>query len=79
MSGYTVERTIENVEFEESHVEEIREQVRHNMVDEGHTNINEDEVEERTKERLVELAEDRTLHEQGDNRLHHDISHTELE
>ena len=75
MSEYTIKRTISDVEFGESHVEEIRESVKHELVEEGKTNLKESTIERRTKERLLEIAEDQTLMNQGDCRLHTEISH----
>lgn len=73
--AYVVRRTIEDVEFSASHVDEIRESVRHDMVDEGHETLDPEVVEERVQERLLEIARDNTLYSQGDNRLHTDINH----
>lgn len=75
-SEYTVERSIENITFPEKEVEEVRERVRHEMIDAGETSLDEEEVEQRVQERLVDIARDRTLNEQGDNRLHNDINHS---
>lgn len=61
--------------FEEQTVEEVRERVRHNMIDEGETSLDEDEVEQRVRDRLLDIAQERTLQEQGDNRLHRDVDH----
>lgn len=75
--SYTVERTIEDVEFGGRHVDEIRESVKKDMVEDGVT-ITETRVENRLRERLKEIANDRTLNEQGDNRLHHSIDHGDV-
>lgn len=74
-SKYRVERTIEDVVVEEETVEEVQKRVRKEMIDEGQTTLDEDEVEKRVQEELLELAVDRTLYSQGDNRLHNEVTH----
>lgn len=76
---YTVQRTIADVEFEEERVDEIRKKVRKDLIDEGRPDAPDSVVEQRVKERLVEIARDDTLHSQGDNRLHNDIDHELVE
>lgn len=75
--SYTVERTIEDVEFDGRHVDEIRKSVKKDMIEEGVT-ITETRVENRLRERLKEIASDQTLNVQGENRLHHEIDHGDV-
>jgi hypothetical protein len=72
----TVERTIQDVTYEESTIEEVKDRVRHEMVDDGVTDLSGSEFEKRVKEELLDMARDATLYSQGDNRLAHDITHT---
>lgn len=76
--SYTVERSIEDVEFPDTQVEEFRQSIRKDLVDEGYTTIPDDIVQERLEEKLMEVARDMTLSAQGHNDLHLDISYGEL-
>ncbi len=71
----TIRRKIEDITYEESTLEEVKERVRHDMVDEGFTNLDGPEFENRVQEELLEMAVNSTMYSQGDNRLHNDITH----
>jgi len=74
--GYKVERDIKDVEFDEVQIEEIRERIRKELVEEkSSVELDEALVEERLQEELFEIAVQRTLQQQGDNRLHLDVRH----
>lgn len=74
--SFTVERDIENVEFDEMVIEEVRERIRKELVEEKKSvKLDETIVEERVQEELFEIAVQRTMEQQGDNRLHLDIVH----
>lgn len=69
---YTVERTIEDVEFDERTIEELRAEIQHDLLEEGKPQ-HEEKIEKRLEEKLVDLAWNRTLFAQGDADLHLDI------
>lgn len=72
----TVERTIEDITYEEGTIEEVKDRVRHEMVDDGFTDVSGSEFEKRVEEELLKMAQDATLYSQGENRLANDITHT---
>lgn len=72
----TIERTIDNITYEEGTIEEVKDRVRHEMVDEGFTDVSGAEFESRVEEKLLEMAQDATLYSQGENRLANDITYT---
>lgn len=74
---YTVERSIEDVEFTEDDIEEVRERVRKQLVEEGYEveDITEDLVQSRVEDKLVQMVKEQTNYQQGDNRLTRKISY----
>lgn len=76
-AAYTVQRSIEDVEFTESDVAEVREQVRKNLVDEGYEvdEITTELVENRVEDKLVQMAKEQTQYQQGDNGLTREITY----
>lgn len=73
-----ITRTITNITFSETELEELRTNIKKDLIDEQ-GDFTEYEVEERLKEKCMELAKDRTMYDQGDNSLHHDISYELIE
>ena len=78
MTEYVVHREISDVHFSDQQVEEFKKSIKKNLIDEDR-NITDQRVERKLKEKMKEVAKDNTQYDQGDNRLHRDISHSEPE
>ena len=72
--SFVVEREIEDVTFSQSFVEEIRQKIKKDQVDEFGS-VQEQMLEDAVEARLLEIAKQRTLNNQGDCRLHLSITH----
>jgi len=69
-----VEREIEDVTFSQSFVEEIRQKIKKDQIDEFGS-VQEQMLDDAVEARLLDIAEQRTLNNQGDCRLHLSIDH----
>lgn len=72
-TAYTVERTIEDVEFTENKVQEIRNNIKSDLF-EKHGKVPQKMLEERLHDKLEKMARDKTLNAQGHNDLYYAIS-----
>jgi len=72
--SFVVQREIEDVTFSQSFVDKIRQKIKKDQIDEFGS-VQEQMLEDAVEARLLEIAEQRTLNNQGDNRLHLSIDH----
>jgi len=74
MPKVTVQREIENVVIEEGQFEEITKDVKKELIDENKP-ITDENIEEKRRKRILDIATNMTMYDQGDNRLHNKITH----
>lgn len=78
MTTYTVERTIDDIEFSEDRVERLRKEIKKELI-ENDEPLLDSVIEERLKQKMQEIAVQQTNEEQGHNDLHRYISHEVVE
>lgn len=75
MPKVTVQREIENVVIEEEQFEDITKRVKKELIDENKP-ITDENIEEKRRKEILDIATNMTLYDQGDNRLHNEITHS---